>query len=75
MVDAIVHNRRRLLPCVALLEGEYGESDIAMGVPCVLSEKGIESVVELDLNERERSDFEQSSAAVRADIQRLADIK
>jgi malate dehydrogenase len=74
MVDAIVHNRRRLLPCVALLEGEYGESDIAMGVPCVLSEKGIESVVELDLNERERSDFEQSSAAVRADIQRLADI-
>ena len=46
-----------------------------MGVPCVLSEKGIESVVELDLNERERSDFEQSSAAVRADIQRLADIK
>jgi malate dehydrogenase len=75
MVDAIVHNRRRLLPCVALLEGEYGESDIAMGVPCVLSEKGVESIVELDLNEVERADFEQSSASVRADIQRLADIK
>lgn len=74
MVDAIAHNRRRLLPCVVLLEGEYGESDIAMGVPCVLSEKGVESIVELDLNERERADFDRSAAAVRADIERLRKI-
>lgn len=74
MVDAIAHNRRRLLPCVVLLEGEYGESDIAMGVPCVLSEKGVESIVELDLNERERADFDRSAAAVRADIERLRQI-
>ena len=74
MVDAIAHNRRRLLPCVVLLEGEYGESDIAMGVPCVLSEKGVESIVELDLNERERADFDRSAAAVRADIERLRTI-
>ncbi len=75
MVDAIAHNRRRLVPCVALLEGEYGESDIAMGVPCVLSEKGVESIVELDLNERERADFDRSAAAVRADIERLREIR
>ena len=74
MVDAIAHNRRRLLPCVVLLEGEYGESDIAMGVPCVLSEKGVESIVELHLNERERADFDRSAAAVRADIERLRKI-
>jgi malate dehydrogenase len=74
MVDAIVNNRRRLLSCVALLEGEYGESDLAMGVPCILGEKGVESIVELDLNERERADFERSAASVRADIGRLRDI-
>lgn len=74
MVDAIVHNRRRLLPCVAMLEGEYGEADIAMGVPCILSERGMESVVELDLNERERADFAKSVAAVREDVERLKSI-
>jgi malate dehydrogenase len=71
MVDAISNNRRRLMPCVALLEGEYGERDVAMGVPCVLDESGLASVVELDLDERERQDFAGSVAAVRADIQRL----
>ncbi len=74
MVDAIVHNRRRLLSCVALLEGEYGQTDLAMGVPCVLGEKGVESVVELDLNEHEQADFDRSVAAVRADIARLSEL-
>lgn len=74
MIDAIVNNRRRLLPCVAMLEGEYGEADIAMGVPCILSEKGMESVIELELNDQERADFSRSVAAVRADIERLKDI-
>jgi malate dehydrogenase len=74
MVDAIVNNRRRLLSCVALLEGEYGESDIAMGVPCVLGERGMESIVELDLNARERADFDRSASAVRADIERLRNL-
>lgn len=74
MVDAIVNDRRRLLPCVALLQGEYGEVDLAMGVPCVLGEKGIESIVELDLNARERADFDRSAAAVRSEIERLRDI-
>lgn len=71
MVDAISNNRRRVLPSVALLEGEYGESDIAMGVPCILSERGLDSVIELPLNELERQQFKQSAATVRADIERL----
>jgi len=74
MVDAIVNNRRRILPCVAILEGEYGEADIAMGVPCVLSDHGLESVVEIDLNTEERAAFDASAAAVREDIGRLKDI-
>ena len=74
MIDAIAHNRRRLLPCVAILEGEYGESEIAMGVPSILSSRGLEAVVELDLNAEERAAFESSAKAVREDIERLDDI-
>ncbi len=71
MVDAIARNRRRLLPCVAILDGEYGFSDIAMGVPCVLDQEGVSRVVELDLTEEERGWFAGSAAAVEADIERL----
>lgn len=71
MVDAISRNRRRLLPCVAMLEGEYGESDIAMGVPCVLDQTGVAEIVDLNLNDTERADFTRSAAAVRQDIGRL----
>ena len=74
MVDAISRDRRRILPCVALLEGEYGERDVAMGVPCVLDKDGLESVIELDLNAQEMSDFRGSVAAVREDIARLAEL-
>jgi malate dehydrogenase len=71
MVDAISHNRRRLMPSVAILQGEYGESDIAMGVPCVLTERGVEEVLELSLNPQEAEDFRVSAAAVAEDIARL----
>jgi malate dehydrogenase len=71
MTDAITNNRRRLLPCVAVLEGEYGEADVAMGVPCILGERGVEAVVELELNDEERTAFSASVAGVRQDIGRL----
>jgi malate dehydrogenase len=71
MVDAIVNNRRRILPTVALLEGEYGQKDMAMGVPCVLSEQGMESIVELDFNEQEWEMFNASARTVREDIARI----
>jgi malate dehydrogenase len=71
MVDAISHNRRRILPTVTILEGEYGEAGLAMGVPCVLSSDGIEKIIEIPLNASEQQLFRDSSAAVRADIERL----
>jgi len=71
MVDAIVNNRRRILPCVALLDGEYGLTDIAMGVPCILCENGVESVLELKLNEDEMTLFNQSAEFVKQDIGRI----
>jgi len=74
MVDAISNNRRRLMPCVAMLDGEYGERDIAMGVPCILDERGLAQVVELDLNAEEQGNFARSVESVRADIARLAEV-
>lgn len=71
MVDAISHHRNRLMPCVAILQGEYGEDDIAMGVPCLLSNHGLSQVIDLDLNDEEKRMFRESAASVRADIQRM----
>jgi len=71
MVDAIVYQRRRILPAVAVLEGEYGQSDIAMGVPCVLGKKGLERVIELPLNDAEQAMFDEAVMAIRADINSL----
>lgn len=71
MVDAISHNRKRLLPCVAILQGEYGQADIAMGVPCVLNEQGLAEVMQLDLNAEESAAFRRSAAAVNQDIDKL----
>jgi malate dehydrogenase len=71
MVDAISHRRNRLLPCVVPLQGEYGQRDIAMGVPCVLAGNGLVRVVELALDEQESAAFAESAAGVRADIAKL----
>ncbi len=68
MVDAVCMNRRRILPCVAILDGEYGQGNVAIGVPVVLGSGGMESVVELPLSDEERSQFTQSVEQVRADL-------
>lgn len=54
-----------MITCSALLEGEYGQSDICIGVPCILGRNGIEKIVEFDLNEEERELFAKSAEAVR----------
>jgi len=71
MVDAICNNRRRILPCVCNLDGEYGQTDITVGVPAILGRKGIEQVVELPLDETERNGFQASADGVRADLKHL----
>jgi malate dehydrogenase len=65
MVAAIVHDQKRILPCTALLQGEYGIDGLYMGVPVKLGAGGIEEVVELDLSGWERGELEKSAAAVR----------
>ena len=55
-----------MIPCSVYLEGEYGQSDICIGVPVILGKNGIEKIVELDLNEEEKAKFAASADAVRA---------
>ena len=62
---AVLHDEKRVIPCSALVEGEYGESDICIGVPCLLGRNGIEKIVELSLNEEEKALFKKSAEAVR----------
>lgn len=71
MVDAISHDRRRILPCVCNLNGEYGQTDITAGVPAILGRNGIEQVVELPLDDAERTGFQASIDSVRADLKHL----
>ena len=65
MVEAVLLDQKRVLPCTAYLEGEYGVSELYMGVPVKLGAAGIEEIVELDLSEQEQAWFEESAAAVR----------
>ena len=72
MVDAIVLDQRRVLPCTAYLSGEYGIDGLYMGVPVKLGAHGIEDVVELDLSDDERVELERSADAVREVVGVLA---
>jgi malate dehydrogenase len=65
MVDAVLLDEHRVLPCTAYLEGEYGIAGLYMGVPVRLGASGIEEVLELELTDDEKRAFEESAAAVR----------
>ena len=65
MVEAIVLDRKRLLPCSAWLQGEFGLRDVFCGVPCVLGRGGLERIVEIELTDQERADLHKSAEAVR----------
>jgi malate dehydrogenase len=65
MVESIVRDRKRVLPCAALLTGEYGYHDLFIGVPCVLGKGGVEKVIEMKLGDKEKEMLEVSAKAVR----------
>src|SRR5207342_2322047 len=65
MVDAILNDRKKILPCSTFLEGEYGISNLYVGVPVKLGEKGIEQVIEISLTNDERAALHRSAAAVK----------
>jgi malate dehydrogenase len=65
MVDAILLDQKRVLPCTAYLDGEYGIDGLYIGVPVKLGAGGIEEIVELDLSDDEQAALEHSAEAVR----------
>lgn len=65
MAEAIVNDQRRILPCAAWLQGEYGMKDLFLGVPCKLGRNGLEKVIEVELTADERAALEKSAEAVR----------
>jgi malate dehydrogenase len=72
MVESIVLDQRRILPCAAWLEGEYGMRDLYLGVPCKLGRRGLERVIEVELTEQERAALEKSAEAVREPMAALS---
>lgn len=71
MVESIVLDQRRILPCAAYLEGEYGESGIYLGVPCKLGRNGLMQVIEVELTDEERASLAKSAEAVREPMRAL----
>ncbi|WP_457615897.1 malate dehydrogenase [Lutibacter sp.] len=65
MVKAIALDSKKMFPCSALLEGEYGLNDISMGVPCILGKDGIEKIVEIELSDAEKAKIQESAQGVR----------
>jgi len=68
MADSYLNDRRRILPCAAYLNGEYGHRDVYAGVPVVIGKNGVEKVIELELTATEKSGFDASVNAVRSQI-------
>lgn len=71
MVESIVRNKKRILPCAAWLTGQYGLNDIYVGVPVKLGRAGVEEIIEIELLPDEREALHKSAADVRASVQKL----
>ena len=75
VVESVLGDQKRVIPCSCYLEGEYGQEDIMIGVPAVIGRKGIEKIVKIDLTADETEKFAASAAAVRKVNQILVDTK
>ena len=74
LVDSIVNDQKRMIPCSVLLDGEYQQEDLCIGVPCIIGKNGLESIVDVELNEAEQEKFNQSATAVKIMNEALNDV-
>ena len=65
LVNSILNDQKRIIPCSVFLDGEYNQDDICIGVPCIIGKNGCEKIINLDLNDDEMMKFSQSAEAVR----------
>jgi len=66
LVDSILNNQRKMIACSVFVEGEYGQNDICIGVPCIIGSNGVEEIVDVKLNDAEKALFAKSADAVRS---------
>ena len=64
LVDSILNDKKKIIPCSVYLEGQYGLRDICIGVPCIIGKKGIEEIIDLDLNSSEKNKLNESAKAI-----------
>lgn len=74
VVESIIKNQKKMIPSCVALDGEYGQSDICIGVPAIIGRNGVEKIVEIELNAEEKELFEKSAAAVRKTNDVLAEM-
>lgn len=74
MAEAIIKDQKRILPCTVLLDGEYGMTDVCVGVPIKLGKDGIEQIIQLNLNEEENESFQKSANHVKTTIQQAMEL-
>ena len=74
LVNSILHNQKRIIPCSVMLDGEYNQSDICIGVPTIIGKNGWEIIMDLNLNDKESASFEKSASAVRTMNEALSGI-
>lgn len=74
MVEAIVRDKKRLLPCAAYCDSEYGVGGFYVGVPTILGAGGVEKIIQLDLNEQEQAAFQHSVDAVKGLVQTMTEL-
>ncbi|MFJ1328384.1 malate dehydrogenase [Capnocytophaga canimorsus] len=74
LVQAIACDQKKMFPCSVVLEGEYGQKDICLGVPVLVGKNGVEKIVEIKLNDAEKAKFQESAAAVREVNKDLASV-
>ncbi|WP_433836590.1 malate dehydrogenase [Flavobacterium anhuiense] len=66
LVDSILNNQKKMIACSVFVEGEYGQNDICIGVPCIIGKNGVEEIVDINLNDQEKALFAKSADAVRS---------
>ncbi|MHA3788693.1 malate dehydrogenase [Flavobacterium hauense] len=65
LVDSILNDQKKIIACSVFLEGEYGQEDICLGVPCIIGKNGVEKIIDIKLNDNEKALFSKSADAVR----------
>ena len=74
LVNSILHDQKRIIPCSVMLDGEYNQSDICIGVPTIIGKNGWEKIMDLNLNDKESASFQKSASAVRTMNEALSGI-